>query len=82
MRLMGKNGTPLCRLMTNFYLRFGIDAAVKSHTHAFIASGCDPHCTRAQLEAYYKNIGCPEDARLKMVDENGKPIKPDVGDIF
>jgi hypothetical protein len=50
----------------------GIDAAVKSHTHAFIASGCDPRCTRAQLEAYYKHIGCPEDARVNMVNEYGQ----------
>lgn len=52
----------------------GIDAAVQSHTHAFIASGCDPRCTRAQLEAYYNHIGCPKDARVKMVNEHGNPI--------
>lgn len=59
----------------------GIDAAVQSHMYAFIASGCDPRCTRAQLEAYYKNIGCPKNARVKMVNKSGKTIPAD-GDLL
>lgn len=57
----------------------GIDAAVESHTLAFLASGCDPQCTRAQLEAYYKNIGCPKEARVRMVNQSGQTNRPSRG---
>jgi hypothetical protein len=57
----------------------GIDAAVESHTLAFLASGCDPQCTRAQLEAYYKQIRCPGNARVRMVGTDGKPARPTPG---
>jgi len=58
----------------------GIDAAVQSHTLAFLASGCDPQCTRAQLEAYYKSIDCPMGARVNMVNDAGKPTRPTPSD--
>jgi hypothetical protein len=49
------------------------ESAANAHSKVFPASGCDPECIKAQLDAYHNQCGIKDSTKIKAVSEGVEP---------